>query len=206
MNWKYFRKDDYYLDKNGVRFNFLRYSTRHDKYGFERNFKIYVAEKYDENHNVIPKALTPKGNIRQISVNPEWEYYKNKVKSKLSSPEGMAIYRQRKFDVEPIFGILKANLRFNRFTVRGLPKVNRQMKLIIMAWNMKKLTNIIGQFSKKIFNIDKKITKLNFLKLNFVIFNFETMLMITYVMASIILLIIFNFTEVTSFFIRIFFI
>lgn len=119
MNCKYIEKDNYYLDKNNVRFNFLRYSTRHG-YGVERNFKIYIVEKYDENHNVITEALTPKGNVRQISINPEWEYYKNKIKSKFSSPKGMAIYHQREFDVESVFGILETNLHFNRFTVRKL--------------------------------------------------------------------------------------
>lgn len=80
----------------------------------------YIVEKYDENHNVITEALTPKGNVRQISINPEWKYYKNKIKSKFSSPKGMAIYHQREFDVESVFGTLETNLRFNRFTVRKL--------------------------------------------------------------------------------------
>ena len=97
---------------NGVRFNFLRYSVRHDSYGFERKFKVYAAEKYDENHQVIPDSLTPKGHVKKIYINPEWEYFKNKAKDKLSSSEGKALYYQRKFDVEPVFGTLKASLRF----------------------------------------------------------------------------------------------
>ncbi|OAS75055.1 hypothetical protein A3O16_00585, partial [Ligilactobacillus aviarius] len=83
------------------------------------------------------------------------------------------LYYQRKFDVEPVFGTLKASLRFTRFTVRGLPKVNRQMALVIMAWNMKKLTNKIGQFCEYQFNLNEKIAKSNFFKLNFAIFIIE---------------------------------
>ncbi|WP_155728821.1 transposase, partial [Ligilactobacillus aviarius] len=162
--------DDYFVNCNGVRFNFLRYSVRHDSYGFERKFKVYAAEKYDENHQVIPDSLTPKGHVKKIYINPEWEYFKNKAKDKLSSSEGKALYYQRKFDVEPVFGTLKASLRFTRFTVRGLSKVNRQMALVIMAWNMKKLTNKIGQFCEYQFNLKEKIAKSNFLKLNFAIF------------------------------------
>ncbi|WP_081256119.1 transposase, partial [Ligilactobacillus aviarius] len=83
-----------------------------------------------------------------------------------------------KFDVEPVFGTLKASLRFTRFTVRGLSKVNRQMALVIMAWNMKKLTNKIGQFCEYQFNLKEKIAKSNFLKLNFAIFIIETVYLI----------------------------
>ena len=52
MNWEYNEKDNYFINCNGVRFNFLRYSVKHDNYGFEQKFKIYAAEKYDENHQV----------------------------------------------------------------------------------------------------------------------------------------------------------
>ena len=170
MNWEYNEKDDYFVNCSGVRFNFLRYSVKHNRYGFEQKFKVYVAEKYDENQQVIPASLTPKGNVKRIYINPEWEYFKNKAKDKLSSPEGKALYYQRKFDVEPVLGTLKASLRFTRFTVRGLPKVNRQMALVIMAWNMKKLANKISQFNKYPFNTKEKIAKFNLLKLNFAIF------------------------------------
>lgn len=35
--------DDYYTDHLSVKFSFKRYSIRHDKYGYERQFKIYEA-------------------------------------------------------------------------------------------------------------------------------------------------------------------
>ncbi|MCT3580019.1 IS1182 family transposase, partial [Levilactobacillus brevis] len=58
MNWDYYEADDYYVDSKGVRFNFKAYRKRTDKYGFIRDFKEYVAEKLDENQNVISEALT----------------------------------------------------------------------------------------------------------------------------------------------------
>ena len=45
-NWTYNAEDDYYIDPQGVRFDFKRYSKRHDKYGFERNFKVYEANAF----------------------------------------------------------------------------------------------------------------------------------------------------------------
>ena len=47
--------------------------------GPQENIKVYAAEKYDENHQVIPDSLTPKGYVKKIYVNPEWEYFKNKA-------------------------------------------------------------------------------------------------------------------------------
>ena len=40
---------------------------------YQRKFKVYAAEKYDENHQVIPDSLTPKGYVKKIYVNPDVE-------------------------------------------------------------------------------------------------------------------------------------
>ena len=136
MNWEYHEADDYYVNPQGVRFNFKRYAYRNDKYKFHRDFKMYQAEKYDENHQVIPQALTPHGNTKYIMVNPQWEYFKSKARESLSNSN---TYSRRKYDVETVFGNLKAYLGFKRFTVRGLKKVKRQIGIALMALNMKKM-------------------------------------------------------------------
>lgn len=112
MNWDYDGKDDYFINPQGVRFNFNTYRQRTDKYGFTRDIKEYVAEKYAKNHQLIPGALTPKENIKRISMNENWECFKAKQRELLSAPENGQIYAQRKIDVEPVFGKLKASLRF----------------------------------------------------------------------------------------------
>lgn len=136
MNWEYHEDDDYYVNPDGVRFNFKRYAYRNDKYKFRRDFKVYQAEKYNENHQVIPQALTPRGNTKYIMINPQWEYFKAKARESLSNSN---TYSRRKYDVETVFGNLKAYLGFNRFTVRGLKKAKRQMGIALMALNMKKM-------------------------------------------------------------------
>ena len=67
-NWTYVESDDYYIDRQGVCFNFHAYRTRTDKYGFERQFKEYVAETKNSDQKTIPEALTKKGNRRRIQV------------------------------------------------------------------------------------------------------------------------------------------
>ncbi|WP_288639330.1 IS1182 family transposase [uncultured Lentilactobacillus sp.] len=138
MNWEYHEDDDFYINPAGVRFNFKRYAYRHDHYGFRRDFKVYQAEKFDENHRLIPQALTRAGNTKYIMVNPQWEYFKAKARHSLSNSN---TYSRRKYDVETVFGNLKAYLGFKRFTVRGLLKAKRQIGIALMALNMKKLAD-----------------------------------------------------------------
>lgn len=140
MNWTYHEEEDYYIDLQGVRFNFHAYRTTTDKTdGFVRQFKEYVAEKYDENHCVIPASLTPKGYLKKIKINPSWEYFKAKQVAKLSDLETGRIYAQRKIDVEPVFGFMKASLGFTRYHVRTLEKVKRETGILVLAINMRKL-------------------------------------------------------------------
>ena len=150
MNWEYHEADDYYIDPHGVRFNFKRYAYRNDKYKFRRDFKLYQAEKYDENHQVIPQALTPRGNIKSIMVNPQWEYFKAKARESLSNSN---TYSRRKYDVESVFGNLKVYLGFKKFTVRDLKKAKRQIGIALMALNMKKMA---GRPSSYSYNFKKK--------------------------------------------------
>ncbi|WP_288490384.1 IS1182 family transposase, partial [uncultured Limosilactobacillus sp.] len=138
MNWEYHEKDDFYVNSAGVRFHFKRYAYRRDHYGFRRDFKVYQAEKIDKNHRLIPQALTRSGNTKYIMVNPQWEYFKAKVRHSLSNSN---TYSRRKYDVETVFGNLKAYLGFKRFTVRGLLKAKRQIGIALMALNMKKIAD-----------------------------------------------------------------
>ncbi|ETY73953.1 transposase [Lactiplantibacillus fabifermentans T30PCM01] len=162
MNWDYYDKDDYFIDPKGVRFNFNAYRERTDKYGFTRQFKEYVAEKYDENHQLTPDALTAKGNLRRISINEAWEYFKAKERDLLSAPETGSIYAQRKIDVEPVFGKMKAYLHFNRFSVRGLDKVKKEAGIVVMALNILKLTAIGRPTQQKAMNKNPRKTKIRF--------------------------------------------
>lgn len=56
------------------------------------------------------------GNHHTLLVNENWENQKTYIKTKLSDGKTAAIYRKRKIDVEPVFGHLKANLRFTLFS------------------------------------------------------------------------------------------
>ena len=141
-NWKYDEETDTYTCPNQQKLVYKYHTVRTDHYGYEREFKVYECE----NCSGCPlRSLCTKakeGNNRKLMVNEKWEQQKEYVRTKLSDEKTGSIYRRRKIDVEPVFGFLKANLRFNRFSVRGKSKVENEMGIALMAVNLKKYTAI----------------------------------------------------------------
>ncbi|CAC7104733.1 Glycine betaine transporter OpuD [Staphylococcus aureus] len=66
-------------------------------------------------------------------------FFKAQINQKLSEPETKKIYSQRKIDVEPVFGFMKAILGFTRMSVRGINKVKRELGFVLMALNIRKI-------------------------------------------------------------------
>lgn len=139
-NWPYDIEHDYYTCPNGQKLFFSFLSKRKDSYGFQRNFKVYECESCDSCPLRSSCTKAKEGNNRKIYVNETWEQQKEYIKELLSEDQINAIYKQRKVDVEPFFGFLKANLSFNRFSVRTEPKVRQELGFALMAVNLRKFT------------------------------------------------------------------
>ena len=67
--------------------------------------------------------------------------YTDKMKLRIDSPQGRALYGGRFGTIEPVFGNLRHNKRLNRFTLRGRTKVDAQWKLYCMVHNIEKLAH-----------------------------------------------------------------
>ena len=65
-----------------------------DKYGVKRDFKVYVADKFQATKKLEQLAKTQKGQQRTKSINLNWEYLKHKAKENLSSEKGSTIYQE----------------------------------------------------------------------------------------------------------------
>ncbi|MGE8207167.1 IS1182 family transposase [Heyndrickxia sp. NPDC080065] len=141
-NWHYDEDNDTYTCPNQQSVVFKYYSVRTDKTGFKREFKIYECEDCSGCPFRSSCTKAKEGNNRKLMVNEKWEQQKEYVRAKLSEEKTSSIYRKRKIDVEPVFGFLKANLRFTRFSVRGKSKVENEMGIALMAVNLRKFTAI----------------------------------------------------------------
>jgi len=60
-----------------------------------------------------------------------------RMRAKLSTPEGKALYKRRRQSIESCFGIVKHVLGFRQFLLRGLEKVNLEWTLVTLAYNVK---------------------------------------------------------------------
>ena len=61
------------------------------------------------------------------------------LRARLASPEGQAIYAQRREIVEPVFGQIKQWRGFRQFLLRGLAKTRAEWRLICLTHNLLKL-------------------------------------------------------------------
>jgi transposase len=64
---------------------------------------------------------------------------KEAMRTKLKSPEGHAVYKDRKAIVEPVFGQIKEARGIRRFSFRGMKKVTAEWDLICLTHNILKL-------------------------------------------------------------------
>ena len=85
-----------------------------------------------------------------------------KARGNLESEKGKKIYAKRCVEPESVFGNIKQNKYFKRFTLRKLPKINIEFGLVAIAHN----------FAKWI----EKIRLLNFRQISVLINDFEDLL------------------------------
>jgi len=79
---------------------------------------------------------------KSIKVSMENQKQRKEVRELLSTEEGETKYKQRKIDVEPVFGQIKHNRGFNRFSLRGLSKNTTDWGLICIAHNLMKWDSV----------------------------------------------------------------
>ena len=87
--------------------------------------------------------------------NYNWEYFKAQINKKLSEPKTKTIYSQRKIDVEPVFGFMKAILGFTRMSVREINKVKGELGFVLIEFIIRKVTTQRSGNNQKIYKKDK---------------------------------------------------
>ncbi len=67
-----------------------------------------------------------------------------RMRHRLKTRAGRALYGTRKHTVEPVFGIIKAVMRFRQFLLRGVEAVRGEWSLVTMAWNIRRMAVLVG--------------------------------------------------------------
>jgi transposase len=96
-----------------------------------QNVDLYVATG-KRKHNQ-PQQPSPRGRI------PKSASLVDRMKRKLATKAGRAIYARRKTIVEPVFGQIKQAQGFRQFLLRGVEKVRGEWALVCTTHNLLKL-------------------------------------------------------------------
>lgn len=125
-NWYYDDKEDSYTHPDGWCYRFHYVKHQKTQTDFQQEIKVYYADE--------PELAPQKG----LYINERYQHLKAKECQALLSPEGRQIFAQRKIDVEPVFGQIKACLGYKRCNLRGKRQVTIDMGLVLMANNLLK--------------------------------------------------------------------
>ena len=98
---------------------------------------VSVGAEADLNRRKHDFRPVPKKEPRPSSVSKS--SWGKKMKEKLETEKGRALYKLRKQTVEPVFGIIKQVMGFRQFLLRGKEKVAGEWTLVCLAYNIKRL-------------------------------------------------------------------
>ena len=102
-----------------------------------RSIDAYIAtgkQKHGESHTPCSRGPLPKNATRV-----------DRMKHKLQTKAGHAIYATRKTIVEPVFGQIKQARGFRQFLLRGLVKVRGEWALLCLTHNILKLHRLCSE-------------------------------------------------------------
>lgn len=91
---------------------------------------LYVATGRDKHGSALETGSSPPS----PGASP-----KEAMREKLRTEAGRAVYKMRKAIVEPVFGQIKEQRGFRRFSLRGKENVSREWRLVCAASNLLKL-------------------------------------------------------------------
>ena len=136
QNLFYNKEEDFFVCPMGQRMSKIFTKNSKTTTDFLQQHSVYQAI----NCNGCPmrgqcfKAQTN----RRIEINHNLEALKIKARANLESDFGKEIYSKRCIEPEPVFGNIKQNKGFKRFTMNKLPKINIEFGLIAIAHNFSK--------------------------------------------------------------------
>src|SRR4051812_18838235 len=96
-------------------------------------FDPYIAPER-QRHNVAPAGSAAEPATAESTASPVTA--KERMRAKLSTASGRAVYARRKTIVEPVFGQIKEARGFRRFLLRGLAKIRGEWRLVCLTHNL----------------------------------------------------------------------
>lgn len=141
-NLRYDSKNDVYQCPKGRKMQYKETKKYITDNGYETSRRIYQCENCNDCE--LRKNCHKSKNNRKIKVSPKLNKYKDRVRKNLLSEEGEKLRKKRPIEVESVFGQIKYNMKFSRFSLRGIKNVELEFGLISIAHNLKKIHKLTG--------------------------------------------------------------
>ncbi len=136
-NLFYNREQDFYVCPMGQRMKKIGKGKRISSNGYESQVSYYQAKRCD---GCPLRGLCHKAQgERKIEVNHRLNELREQARENLMSEKGKKHRSKRPVEVEAVFGQLKCNNKFNRFTFKGLEKVELEFLLMALGHNFRKM-------------------------------------------------------------------
>lgn len=155
QNLFYNAEGDFYVCPMGQRMEKTGTGKRVSGNGYESRVAYYQARQC-EGCPLRGMCHQGQGN-RKIEVNHRLNWLKAKARKLLTSEKGLIHRSNRPIEPEAVFGQLKSNNKFNRFTFNGLEKVTMEFILMALGHNLRKLMAVAVFPTKTVFASPKQI-------------------------------------------------
>ncbi len=135
-NMDYDVEKDEYTCQNGKKLKAVYQGKRKNKSGYESEVTYYECE----NCNGCPykKSCTRSKNNRKMQVSKKFIEQRERSLKNITSPMGILLRTNRSIQAEGAFGAIKENYRFRQFLLRGKKKVETEITLLAIAYNINK--------------------------------------------------------------------
>lgn len=137
QNLFYNHEKDFFVCPMGQKMNCIGTGKRNSAKGYEAKVSYYQAQNC-QGCPLRSLCHNSKTN-RRIEVNHRLNALKFKAKERLNSEKGKQHRSKRPIEVEAVFGQLKSNNKFTRFTLKGFEKIQIEFGLMALAHNLRKL-------------------------------------------------------------------
>lgn len=148
QNLFYNHKEDYFVCPMGQHLNKTGQGKRTSANGYISTITYYQATRCEG--CPLRGQCHQSKTERRIEVNHRLKELKQKARERLLSEKGLEHRSKRPIEVEAVFGQLKSNNKFNRFTLRGLEKVEIEFGLMALGHNLRKMVAKNISFEKNV--------------------------------------------------------
>lgn len=139
-NWAHDEATDAYACPEGRRLEFQGVRSSKSDLGFVTEYRKYRCSGCDGCPSRKECMKNPDSKYgKTLQVNERLRAFKEKASAMLCAEPGISLRKKRAVDVETVFGDIKRNMGFTRFTLRGLAKAELEFRLIAMGHNIRKM-------------------------------------------------------------------